>query len=147
MCVSSQTSIISADFQRLSKVLKKFSPLCGDNAHSAKSFVKRSSSKGISSCQQHIKLDQFSQQNTHCRTNFFAEQLVGCSSSFSNRILICRLTLQWREMNLIGQFFWLFYREMPSVIDFEPNLLPKMDLKVVLSCLKSAFANLSKSFL
>ena len=67
---SSQTSIISADFQRLSKVLKKILPLCSDNAHSAKSFLKRSPSKCISSCQQQMKLDQFSQQNTHCRTAF-----------------------------------------------------------------------------
>ena len=62
MCVSSRTSIILSYFQRLSKVLKQFSPLCGDNVHLTKSFLKKSPSRCISSCHQHLKLDQFSQQ-------------------------------------------------------------------------------------
>ena len=90
MCVSSQTSIISADFQRLSKVLKKFSPLCGDNAHSAKRFLKRSPSKCISSCQQHIKLDQFYQQNTHCRTAFLQDSSLGAPQDMRTaKKLVC----------------------------------------------------------
>ena len=68
MCFSSRTSIISANFQRLPTVLKKFSPLGGDNAHLTKSILTKSPSRRISSFQQGIKLDQFSQQNTHYRT-------------------------------------------------------------------------------
>ena len=68
MCVSSRTSMISANFQRLSQVLKKFLPLRADNAHLTNRFLKKSPSRCISSCQQHIKLDQSSQQNTHSRT-------------------------------------------------------------------------------
>ena len=77
MCISSQTSIISAKFQRLSKVLKKFSPLGGDNAHLTKSFLTKSPSRRISSCQQDIKLDQFSQQNTDCRTAILQNNSLG----------------------------------------------------------------------
>ena len=29
---------------------------------------------------------------------------------FKNRLLFCRRTLWWGEMNLIGQFFWLVHR-------------------------------------
>ena len=84
MCVSSQTSIISANFQRLPKVLKKISLLCSDNAHLTKSFPKESPSRCISSCQQHIKLDQFSQQNTHCRTAFLQNSSLGAPKNSSN---------------------------------------------------------------
>ena len=79
-----------ADFQRLSKVLKKISPLCSDNDHSAKSFLKRSPSKSISSCQQHIKLDQFSQQNTHCRTTFLQNSSLGAPQDLHTaKKLVC----------------------------------------------------------
>ena len=83
MSISSRTSILSANFQRLSKVLKKISPLCGDNAHLTKRFPKMCSSRCISSCQQHLKLDQFSQQNTHCRTAFLQNSSLGAPKSFS----------------------------------------------------------------
>ena len=73
MCVSSRTSIILSNFQRLSKALKKFLPLRGDNANLSKSF----SNKCISSCQEDIKLDQFSLQNTHCRTAFLQNSSLG----------------------------------------------------------------------
>ena len=81
MRVSPRTSIISANFQRLSKVLKQISPLRGDNAHFTKSFLKKSPSRCISSCQQDIKLDQFSQQNTHSRAAILLNSSLGGPSS------------------------------------------------------------------
>ena len=68
MCVSSRTSTSSAKFQGLSKVLKTFSPLSGDNAHLTKSFVESLQADVFHLSTNLDKLDQFSQQNTHCRT-------------------------------------------------------------------------------
>ena len=73
MCVPSQTSIISANFQRSSKVLKKFR----DNAHFTKVFSKKSLSRCISSRQQDIKLDQLSQQNTNYRKAILQNSSLG----------------------------------------------------------------------
>ena len=89
MCVSSRTSIISANFQRLSQVLKKISPLRSDNTHSIKSFQKKSHSRCISSCQQHIKLYQFSQQNTHCRTAFLQNGSLGAPNLSYCTFVLC----------------------------------------------------------
>ena len=47
-----------------------------DNAHFTKVFEK-SPSRCISSCQQDIKLDQFSQQNTHFRTAILQNSSLG----------------------------------------------------------------------
>ena len=64
-------------FQKIFKVIKKFSPLHGDNDHFAKKFTITSPIKSISSCQQGIKVNQFSQQNTHCRTAFLQNSSLG----------------------------------------------------------------------
>ena len=66
MSVSSRTFIISANFQRSSKVLKIIF-----------AAFEKSSSKCISSFQQDIKLDQFSQQNTHHITAFLQNSSLG----------------------------------------------------------------------
>ena len=80
MYISSQTSIISANFQRLSKVLKNFCRFAAIMPILQKVFKKKSPSRCISSCQQEIKLDQFSQQNTHCRTAILQNSSLGAPS-------------------------------------------------------------------
>ena len=43
----------------------------------------KSPSRCISSCQQDIKLDQFSQQNTHCRTAILQNSSLGAPIKFN----------------------------------------------------------------
>ena len=52
----------------------------GHNAYLTRSFLIKSPSRCIASCQQHIKLDQFSQQNAHCRTAFLQNRSLGASN-------------------------------------------------------------------
>ena len=76
MCVSSRISIISAHFQRLSHVLKKISPLRGNNVHSAKIFLEYLPAD-VFNLASNTKLDQVSQQDTHCRTAFLQNSSLG----------------------------------------------------------------------
>ena len=46
-------------------------------------IFKKSSSRCISSCQQDIKLDQFSQQNTHCRTVVLQNSPLGAPKNMN----------------------------------------------------------------
>ena len=99
------------NFQRFSKVLKKFSLILGDNAHLTKSLLKKSPSRRFSFCQQHIKLEQFSQQNTDCRTAFLQNSSLGAPI-------------------LIGEVQWFYWtQELLVPVD----ITRIMDLEVLLS--------------
>ena len=63
-------------FSKIAQSFKKLSSLCGDNGHLT-SFLTKSARRRISSCQQDIKLDQFYQQNTNCRTAILQNSSLG----------------------------------------------------------------------
>ena len=79
-------------------------------AHCTKSFLKKSYNICISSCQQNIKLDQFSQQNTHCRTAILQNSSLGAPNVWKAGLCattgLQRTGLKWaRLVGLINNFY------------------------------------------
>ena len=75
-----------------------------------KKFFKKSYNICISSCKQNIKLDQFSQQNTHCRKAILQNSSLGAPNVW--KAGLCATTglegtgLKWaRPVGLINNFY------------------------------------------
>ena len=105
MCVSSQTSIISANFQRLSKVLKKFSPL-----HAIMPIYQDVFWEGLPADVFHLASNienwiNFPMQNTHCRTAFLQNSSSG--ALISTVIISPPLQLPCRKGQPLVQMFSL----------------------------------------